>query len=104
MNQSIAKEDGSFVVSRPNDEHMSKSLHGLSHTLVNNMVIGVTTGYTKTLGFGTGYPRRPKGAGLELQLGFSVTLCRLMLLEASSSQSKTPTLQRRRHRQAEVGK
>ena len=69
----IAKEeDGSFVVSRPNDERMSKSLHGLSRTLVNNMVIGVTTGYTKTLEVsGTGYRVAPKGAGLELQLGFS---------------------------------
>ena len=65
-------EDGSFVVSRPNDERMSKSLHGLSRTLVNNMVIGVTAGYTKTLEVsGTGYRVAPKGAGLELQLGFS---------------------------------
>ena len=51
---------------------MSKSLHGLSRTLVNNMVIGVTEGYTKTLEVsGTGYRVAPKGAGLELQLGFS---------------------------------
>ncbi len=69
----IAKgEDGNFVVSRPNDERMSKSLHGLSRTLVNNMVIGVTQGYKKTLEVsGTGYRVALKGAGLELQLGFS---------------------------------
>ncbi len=65
-------EDGEYVVSRPNDERMSKSLHGLSRTLVNNMVIGVTQGYTKTLEVsGTGYRVAPKGAGLEMQLGFS---------------------------------
>lgn len=65
-------EDGEYVVSRPNDERVSKSLHGLSRTLVNNMVIGVTEGYTKTLEVsGTGYRVAPKGAGLELQLGFS---------------------------------
>ena len=65
-------EDGEYVVSRPNDERVSKSLHGLSRTLVNNMVIGVTEGYTKTLAVsGTGYRVAPKGAGLESQLGFS---------------------------------
>ena len=65
-------EDGEYVVSRPNDERVSKSLHGLSRTLVNNMVIGVTEGYTKPLEVsGTGYRVAPKGAGLELQLGFS---------------------------------
>ena len=65
-------EAGEFVVSRPNDERVSKSLHGLSRTLVNNMVIGVTDGYSKTLEVsGTGYRVQQKGAGLELQLGFS---------------------------------
>ena len=65
-------EDGEYVVSRPNEERVSKSLHGLSRTLVNNMVIGVTEGYTKTLEVsGTGYRVAPKGAGPELQLGFS---------------------------------
>lgn len=70
---SIAKDDdGQLVVTRPNDERVSKSLHGLSRTLVNNMVIGVTEGYKKTLEVsGTGYRVAAKGAGLELQLGFS---------------------------------
>jgi len=69
----IAKdEDGTFVVSRPNDERMSKSLHGLSRTLVNNMVVGVTEGYKKTLEVsGTGYRVAANGGGLEMQLGFS---------------------------------
>lgn len=68
----IAQDGDSLVVSRPNDERMSKSLHGLSRTLVNNMVIGVTTGYRKTLEVsGTGYRVAAKGGGLELQLGFS---------------------------------
>ncbi len=61
-----------LVVSRPNDERRSKALHGLSRTLVNNMVIGVTEGFSKTLEVtGTGYRVAIKGAGLELQLGFS---------------------------------
>jgi large subunit ribosomal protein L6 len=65
-------EDGEYVVTRPNDERVSKSLHGLTRTLVSNMVIGVTEGYKKTLEVsGTGYRVAPKGAGLELQLGFS---------------------------------
>lgn len=64
--------DNTYVVTRPNDERRSKALHGLSRTLVNNMVIGVTQGYTKTLEVsGTGYRVAPKGAGLELQLGYS---------------------------------
>jgi len=65
-------EDGTYVVKRPNDERMNKALHGLSRTLINNMVIGVTEGYTKKLEVsGTGYRVANKGAGLELQLGFS---------------------------------
>lgn len=68
----IAQDGDSLVVARPNDERMSKSLHGLSRTLVNNMVIGVTNGYRKTLEVsGTGYRVAAKGGGLELQLGFS---------------------------------
>ena len=70
---SIAKEeDGSLSVTRPNDERVSKSLHGLSRTLVNNMIIGVTDGYFKKLELsGTGYRVVLKGAELEFALGFS---------------------------------
>ncbi|MEI8084471.1 MAG: 50S ribosomal protein L6, partial [Actinomycetes bacterium] len=69
----IAQEaDGSYLVTRPNDERRSKSLHGLSRTLVNNMVIGVTDGYRKALEVsGTGYRVALKGSDLELQLGYS---------------------------------
>ncbi len=65
-------EDGSLAVTRPNDERMSKSLHGLSRTLVNNMVIGVTEGYVKKLELsGTGYRVQLKGTDLEFALGYS---------------------------------
>jgi large subunit ribosomal protein L6 len=68
----VVSEAGELRVTRPNDERMSKALHGLSRTLINNMVIGVTEGYKKTLEVsGTGYRVAPKGAGLEMQLGFS---------------------------------
>jgi large subunit ribosomal protein L6 len=70
---SVAKaEDGSVAVSRPNDERESRALHGLSRTLIANMVTGVTTGYTKTLEIvGTGYRVTARGSDLEFALGFS---------------------------------
>ncbi|GIH12216.1 50S ribosomal protein L6 [Rugosimonospora africana] len=65
-------EDGTLNVVRPNDERRSKELHGLSRTLVNNMIVGVTTGYRKTLEInGTGYRVQAKGQDLEFALGFS---------------------------------
>jgi large subunit ribosomal protein L6 len=69
----VAKaEDGTIEVARPNDERMSRSLHGLTRTLVSNMVIGVTDGYSKALEIsGTGYRVVSKGNGLEFSLGFS---------------------------------
>jgi large subunit ribosomal protein L6 len=69
----VAKaEDGSLEVTRPNDERLSRSLHGLTRTLVNNMVVGVTEGYTKALEIsGTGYRVAAKGSGLEFALGYS---------------------------------
>ena len=68
-----AKVDGStVVVSRPDDERESRSLHGLTRTLIANMVEGVTNGYSKVLEIqGTGYRVNQQGAGLEFQLGFS---------------------------------
>lgn len=69
------QEDGSILVTRPDDERESRSLHGLSRTLINNMIIGVTEGYTKTLEIvGTGYRAQQKGTGIELSLGFSHTV------------------------------
>ncbi len=63
---------GVLQVSRPNDERRAKELHGLSRTLINNMVVGVTEGYRKTLEInGTGYRVQAKGDELEFALGFS---------------------------------
>lgn len=65
-------EDGTLSVTRPNDERLSKSLHGLSRTLVANMIIGVTEGYAKRMELsGTGYRVALKGADLEFALGYS---------------------------------
>jgi len=65
-------DDGTLQVTRPNDERMSRSLHGLTRTLVANMVAGVTEGYTKKLEIvGTGYRVVAKGTDLEFALGFS---------------------------------
>ena len=65
-------EDGTLSVVRPTDERRAKELHGLSRTLVANMVVGVTEGYRKTLEIaGTGYRVTAKGSDLEFALGFS---------------------------------
>jgi large subunit ribosomal protein L6 len=65
-------DDGVVSVVRPNDERKAKELHGLSRTLVNNMVVGVTEGYKKSLEIaGTGYRVAAKGSDLEFALGFS---------------------------------
>ena len=68
----VAQEDGQLLVTRPDDERASRSLHGLTRTLINNNIIGVTEGYAKQLEVvGTGYRVQQKGTGLELALGFS---------------------------------
>jgi large subunit ribosomal protein L6 len=68
----IEQADGELNVVRPNDERKAKELHGLSRTLVANMIVGVTTGYTKSLEIaGTGYRVAAKGSDLEFALGFS---------------------------------
>ncbi|GAB2657710.1 50S ribosomal protein L6 [Saccharopolyspora gloriosae] len=65
-------EDGSVLVKRPDDERESRSLHGLSRSLVNNMVLGVSKGYQKDLEIhGVGYRVLLKGANLEFSLGYS---------------------------------
>jgi large subunit ribosomal protein L6 len=65
-------EDGTLEVKRPDDERRSRSLHGLSRTLVHNMVIGVTQGYEKKLEIhGVGYRVALKGSDLEFALGYS---------------------------------
>ena len=65
-------EDGQVLVTRPNDERESRSLHGLTRTLIHNQIIGVTEGYSKGLEIvGTGYRVAAKGNSLEFALGFS---------------------------------
>ena len=69
---SVVNEDGTLLVKRPDDERDSKARHGLTRTLVANMVTGVTEGYSKTLEIvGTGYRVQAKGKDLEFALGFS---------------------------------
>lgn len=70
---SLTQEDESLVVHRENDERQSKALHGLMRSLINNMIIGVTEGYSKQLELvGVGYRVQAKGkTNLEFQLGFS---------------------------------
>ena len=64
--------DGKCVVTRRDDERRSRAYHGLARALVNNMVTGVSQGYSKTLKIvGVGYRALPRGRGLELQVGFS---------------------------------
>ncbi|MDZ8170609.1 50S ribosomal protein L6 [Microbacterium xanthum] len=68
----VAVEDNQVVVTRPDDERESRSLHGLTRTLINNNIIGVTQGYTKGLEVvGTGYRVQQKGSNIEFALGFS---------------------------------
>lgn len=68
----LAMEDGQVVVSRPNDLKKMKSLHGLTRTLINNMVIGVSEGFAKKLEVnGVGYKAAKAGKVLTLSLGYS---------------------------------
>jgi large subunit ribosomal protein L6 len=68
----IKVEDGTVTVARPNDENTVRALHGLTRSLINNMVVGVTEGYRKTLEIvGVGYRVQAKGKNLEFSLGFS---------------------------------
>ncbi len=65
-------DDGTLLVKRPDDERTSKALHGLTRTLVNNLVVGVTAGYEKKLEIhGVGYRVQAKGSDLEFALGYS---------------------------------
>ncbi|MGN0158223.1 MAG: 50S ribosomal protein L6 [Brotaphodocola sp.] len=68
----IKNEDGHVVVTRPNDLKRMKSLHGLTRTLINNMVVGVSNGYEKVLEInGVGYRASKQGKTLTLNLGYS---------------------------------
>ena len=68
----LTREDGVILVTRPNDEKENRSLHGLTRTLLNNMVIGVTEGYKKELDVnGVGYRVAKEGNKLNMNIGFS---------------------------------
>jgi len=75
VDMALALEEGAVVVRRPSDETRHKALHGLTRTLVANMVEGVTKGYAKTLEIqGVGYKAEPKPFGVQLVVGFSHTV------------------------------
>ena len=68
----VEKNDGVVEVKRPDDERESRSLHGLTRTLINNMVVGVTEGYAKSMEIrGVGYRVAARGSDLEFALGYS---------------------------------
>ena len=68
----VKQEEGKLVVERPNNLRRARSQHGLARTLINNMVEGVTKGYSKTLEIaGVGYKAEPRPYGLQFALGFS---------------------------------
>ena len=68
----VKVEDGQVLVTRPNDERESRSLHGLTRTLIANQIVGVTEGYSKSLEVvGTGYRVQAKGSSVEFALGYS---------------------------------
>ena len=71
-NMNVAVEGNEIVVTRPDDEKENRSLHGLTRTLIHNMVVGVTEGYTKSLELvGTGYRAQMQGKALNITIGFS---------------------------------
>lgn len=68
----VTQEENQIMVKRPSDIPKHRSLHGLTRSLVNNMVLGVSQGYAKTLEIvGVGYKATPKGKGIEIAAGFS---------------------------------
>ncbi|MFC3964539.1 50S ribosomal protein L6 [Nocardia jiangsuensis] len=68
----VRGEDGQLEVARPDDERRNRSLHGLTRTLISNMIVGVTQGYEKKMEiFGVGYRVAAKGSNLEFALGYS---------------------------------
>ena len=71
----VSVDDGEVRVTRPSDKKEHRALHGLTRSLINNMVLGVTAGFERRLEIvGVGYRAEPKGNGLKLSLGFSHTI------------------------------
>lgn len=72
QNMMISKEGDTITIARPDDEKQNRALHGLTRSLLNNMVVGVTEGYSKTLEIvGVGYRAAKEGKSLKLGLGYS---------------------------------
>ena len=93
----IQKEDDEIVLKRPNDKKVVKSKHGLYRALINNMVIGVTEGYTAELELvGVGYRATNKGQQLDLAIGFShnvvLDLAPEVSVETVTEKGKNPTI------------
>jgi large subunit ribosomal protein L6 len=88
----LRQEDGQLFVERPDDERQNRSLHGLTRSLVNNMVVGVTEGFQKDLEIvGVGYRATAQGPNaLELALGFSHPV-RVQAPEGITFEVSTPT-------------
>ena len=71
-NMSVAMDNGEIKVTRPDESNLNKSLHGLTRTLIHNMIVGVTEGYSKELEVnGVGYRAAKQGKDLVLNIGFS---------------------------------
>ena len=93
----FAQEDGVLTFSRPSDSKEHKALHGLYRALVNNMIVGTTTGFTKKLELvGVGYRASHNGQRLELALGFShgilLELPKEVVLETLTEKGKNPII------------
>ncbi|PPK69541.1 50S ribosomal protein L6 [Actinokineospora auranticolor] len=84
-------EDGTLQVTRPNDERRNRALHGLTRSLVNNIVVGVTAGYEKKMEIhGVGYRVTAKGSDLEFALGYSHPV-KVAALEGITFAVESPT-------------
>jgi large subunit ribosomal protein L6 len=83
---SVAQEDGSLVVSRPTDQKRHKAMHGLYRSLINNMILGVSTGYKEDLELvGVGYKATVNNNSLELSLGYSHNIFLALPAEVKAS-------------------
>ena len=96
-NIQVEVEDGHITVNRPDDERESRAQHGLYRALINNMVVGVSTGFKKELEIvGVGYKAESKGQVLELSLGYSHAIYMVMppevKVEAKSERNKNPLI------------
>ncbi|HWK58646.1 MAG TPA: 50S ribosomal protein L6 [Parapedobacter sp.] len=93
----VAQEDGQLLVKRPTDQKRHKALHGLYRSLLNNMVVGVTEGYSTTQELvGVGYRANAQGSTLDLTLGFSHQVVLILPKEVKVSttavKGKNPTI------------